>query len=249
MKTITVYGSPLTAKGSPTGARTLAAGLPWRGAIRLTADRVVPASFFGLMLAAKALSRPASLSQLGVADGTVKWKLVAEATGYGLGCVFLAVMISLYMMRRPSIRKEMGILQRSVALGATLVMFATALVPIEAPSVSVALAANLLIVVGLCVTLWGLAGLRRFFGILPEVRGLVTGGPYRHMRHPMYVGESISSLGVTLLALSPITAAVFTAFLVLQWRRALYEEALLCDTLPEYREYCARTRRFLPCLW
>ena len=51
---------------------------------------------------------------------------------------------------------------------------------------------------GLAYSVWGLAYLRRSFSIIPEARRLVTGGPYRLSRHPVYLGEIATAIGVNL---------------------------------------------------
>ena len=55
--------------------------------------------------------------------------------------------------------------------------------------------------VAVCGCLWQLASvlvLGRCFGILPEARGLVRRGPYRLVRHPVYLGEITAVTGLTL---------------------------------------------------
>ncbi|MDE2131819.1 MAG: isoprenylcysteine carboxylmethyltransferase family protein [Betaproteobacteria bacterium] len=88
------------------------------------------------------------------------------------------------------------------------------------------------------------------FNIRPEPRSgarLVTSGPYRRVRHPMYVALLLG------------TAAIVTAGsgggllwglwallgLVLNFKAAL-EERLLEECFPEYRDYRQHTGRFLP---
>lgn len=90
------------------------------------------------------------------------------------------------------------------------------------------------------------------FNIRPEPRAgarLVTGGPYRHVRHPMY--------GSLLLAMAAVAAASGEGLLwglwvllgvVLNFKAAL-EEHLLEARWPEYHRYREVTWRFVPKVW
>ena len=71
----------------------------------------------------------------------------------------------------------------------------------------------------------------------PVPRGpLVTGGPYRWVRHPMYVAGTLLCVGVS-LALSWASLAL-TAVLVAVWvAKARVEERNLAARFPEYEEY------------
>ena len=51
---------------------------------------------------------------------------------------------------------------------------------------------------GLLLVLWAMVTLGRAFGIAPADRGLVNAGPYRFIRHPMYLGELISLAGAVI---------------------------------------------------
>ncbi|MCA2322312.1 isoprenylcysteine carboxylmethyltransferase family protein [Mycobacterium intracellulare] len=79
---------------------------------------------------------------------------------------------------------------------------------------------------------------------------LVSGGLYRFVRHPMYVGNVIMMIGIP-LALDSYWGLLFvipgTIVLAL---RMFDEEKLLFDELPGYREYAERVRyRLVPYLW
>ena len=41
------------------------------------------------------------------------------------------------------------------------------------------------------LAVWGLLYLRKSFSIIPEARRVVSGGPYRFIRHPLYAAEII----------------------------------------------------------
>jgi len=79
---------------------------------------------------------------------------------------------------------------------------------------------------------------------------VISSGPYRLVRHPMYVGSILMYLGTPLVwgsvwALA-ITATIILLFL---WRTA-HEDLILRQELPGYAEFAARTRyRLLPGVW
>jgi protein-S-isoprenylcysteine O-methyltransferase Ste14 len=79
---------------------------------------------------------------------------------------------------------------------------------------------------------------------------VVTSGPYRFVRHPMYVGIVIQNIGTALLlgsAWALVPVAVLIVSLVL---RTGAEDRTLHAELPGYREFAAQTRyRLLPGVW
>ena len=79
---------------------------------------------------------------------------------------------------------------------------------------------------------------------------LVTGGPYRSVRHPGYAGAIVGFLAEP-FALGSYWALAPTALLVpLVIRRALLEDRFLRENLEGYAEYAARVRYgLLPGLW
>ena len=79
---------------------------------------------------------------------------------------------------------------------------------------------------------------------------LVSGGFYKFVRHPMYVGDVIMMVGIP-LALGSYWGLllVIPGMLVLVFR-ILDEEKLLTQELGGYREYTQRVRyRLLPYVW
>ena len=77
---------------------------------------------------------------------------------------------------------------------------------------------------------------------------LVQGGVYGLTRNPMYVGNGLIAIGLTMAAGSPaIYAAVLPFFLFLYQAIIAAEEAYLRRRFgEEYDRYCARVKRFLP---
>jgi len=82
-----------------------------------------------------------------------------------------------------------------------------------------------------------------------DVGSLVERGPYRVVRHPVYLGGVLFFAGFS-LALSPL-ALVGTAALGLLWGlKASVEEGFLRARYPEYVRYCERTRfRLFPLVY
>ena len=52
-----------------------------------------------------------------------------------------------------------------------------------------------LVTLAACLSLASLLTLGRFFGIRPALRGLATKGPYRVVRHPMYLSYMMGDIG------------------------------------------------------
>jgi len=82
-----------------------------------------------------------------------------------------------------------------------------------------------------------------------EDHRLVQDGPYRYVRHPVYTAILLGGSGLSLLYLSAALALIVLLLGGMALQRARLEEELL--STPEafgksYREYAARTGRFLP---
>ncbi|NIV30447.1 MAG: DUF1295 domain-containing protein [Anaerolineae bacterium] len=79
---------------------------------------------------------------------------------------------------------------------------------------------------------------------------VATGGPYRYVRHPGYVGFIVSAFAMP-LALGSLWALIPAAVtLCLFVVRTALEDRMLQEKLPGYREYARHTRyRLLPGVW
>jgi protein-S-isoprenylcysteine O-methyltransferase Ste14 len=98
------------------------------------------------------------------------------------------------------------------------------------------------------------ADLGEFWSITLEVRErhrLVTDGVYRRIRHPMYLGLFLYSLGQALVVPNWVAGPSYgLAFGLLFALRLGAEEKMMRDEFPEeYDAYAARTRRLIPGIW
>ncbi len=83
---------------------------------------------------------------------------------------------------------------------------------------------------------------------LPTAR-LITTGPYRYMRHPMYITLLLATLALVSEAPNTVDWTLWGALLVVLNFKASLEERLLEARWPEYAKYRSHTRRFIPGLW
>lgn len=146
--------------------------------------------------------------------------------------------LALVLLARRAERRDLSL----PAIAATL--YATGFVALLTPSGTQARAPEW---VGASLQLAGLlwqfsakVALGRSFGLLPAQRGLVVRGPYRVVRHPIYLGYLIGHAGFLLVNASPRNAAVLALLYVAQVVRMRREEAVLDDAQTGYRAYRRR---------
>lgn len=205
-------------------------------------SRTVVVSLFALFTAgtvhelvgvtADALREPSLAAWLVAGYWTLKLAVVAAFT------YFLAV-------REPSRRPSREPVAFVACAGAIVSVVALA-PPTEAAPTPLLLAGEVLAVAGVAWLLASVLALGRCFGVLPEARGLVTRGPYRVVRHPVYLGEIAACAGLVLGALSPWNFGCLVVLCVAQSVRMGLEERALTREFPEYRAYAARTPGLIP---
>ncbi|PBC09244.1 isoprenylcysteine carboxylmethyltransferase family protein [Mesorhizobium sp. WSM3859] len=93
----------------------------------------------------------------------------------------------------------------------------------------------------LWLVIWGKMSLGRSFAILPANRGVVTGGAYRFVRHPIYAGYLAGHILFLLSSFSVYNFTVYAIITLFQVHRILREERILALT-EEYRDYLGRVR-------
>jgi protein-S-isoprenylcysteine O-methyltransferase Ste14 len=76
---------------------------------------------------------------------------------------------------------------------------------------------------------------------------LITSGPYKYVRHPMYTAFGIYTLGMILISADILLLIAFTVSLAYNIHRVDREELMLIEEFGDaYRNYMKHTSRFLP---
>jgi protein-S-isoprenylcysteine O-methyltransferase Ste14 len=80
----------------------------------------------------------------------------------------------------------------------------------------------------------------------PTAGGLVTTGPYRYIRHPIYTAACLFGLGGVIAHWSSLSAGLGVLLFLGGLARMLCEERLVKQSYPEYVEYSKATKRMIP---
>jgi protein-S-isoprenylcysteine O-methyltransferase Ste14 len=87
----------------------------------------------------------------------------------------------------------------------------------------------------------------RFRATLDKGHQLATGGPFRILRHPIYMALNLLALGSAIWVPSPILLVAVILMAIGGVLRGRAEERILLEAFGDsYRAYCGRTARFLP---
>ena len=165
---------------------------------------------------------------------------------------FCAIPVAVYLTRPRARARDGRLAARAAALlGTTMLLFVGILggpVLFTSPP-PVQVLATLLSVTAFSAAVYGLLALRRNLSLMPEARRLVTSGPYRYVRHPLYAAEILAAAAMVLSHPALWAAVSLAPFVAVQLTRARFEERLLSDTFIDYAAYARRTRRLIPAIW
>ena len=100
---------------------------------------------------------------------------------------------------------------------------------------------------------WAEASLDKQFSVNVEIQeghNLITGGPYRHLRHPRYLGIIMFTMGLALVFRSWLTLVLVGALILVLNRRMHDEEKLLrLEFGSDWEAYARKTRRLIPYIY
>jgi protein-S-isoprenylcysteine O-methyltransferase Ste14 len=217
----------------------------------LVFGRLVPAIFFALLGYAQLNQVSADVRAL--PNPVTAGALLSGPLPAILYLLFCVIPVFIYIGRPAPRARDGRVLPRVAGLAGTVMLLVVGALPqgdqiYRAPQwlggMSSALA-----VVAFALAVSGLLYLRRSLSIIPEVRRLVTGGPYRLVRHPLYAAEILAAFAFVVVKPGVLAVAVLAPFVAVQLLRSWFEERLLTEAYPHYREYARRTRRLIPFVW
>jgi protein-S-isoprenylcysteine O-methyltransferase Ste14 len=121
-------------------------------------------------------------------------------------------------------------------------------------SLNVQIIAGIVCTLGYAIVVWSMWANAYFSAVvrIQTERGhqVATGGPYRIVRHPGYVGAMLFTLAMPVLmgSLWGLVPSIIAALLYVA--RTRLEDQTLQDELPGYREFAQQTRyRLIPGVW
>ena len=189
-------------------------------------SRVIPASYFAIIC----FGFWRNFLQTG------KWTSLLWLVSEGM-------VVLLLVFRRESRRLSRRPWDWLVALGGTLAVLLVRPSPAAVAPEIVGVALQL---AGVLFEMYGKISLGRSFGIVAADRGIVVGGPYRIVRHPIYLGYLVTHVGFLLANWSSRNIAIYVIEYSFQVGRILSEERFLKED-DGYRAYCGRVRyRLIP---
>ena len=104
----------------------------------------------------------------------------------------------------------------------------------------------------LFVGIWAIYTMKFNFNIAPDISpnsNLIINGPYKYVRHPMY----LSVLGITICFIindfSLFEIAIYVILLINFIMKLEYEEKILLAKFPEYSDYVKYTKRLIPYIY
>lgn len=101
-------------------------------------------------------------------------------------------------------------------------------------------------VAGSLLGLWTVWSLRRSISLVAQARSLVTSGPYRLARHPIYACYLLQYVGLWLAHWGLMLGLILLIWSAITAVRIYFEESVLQAEFPQYRQYQESVGLFAP---
>ncbi|MBY0405812.1 MAG: DUF1295 domain-containing protein, partial [Cyanobacteria bacterium] len=166
----------------------------------------------------------------------ILWHYVFELQNWqNIGSfLFYLMIVYFFIFRFPAKTESTSFKHWFFALSGTFMPLFMQVDPLHAPSPELQPFGIAFTAVGIVFSLFALLNLGRGFGVIAAVRKIQTNGPYRWVRHPLYLGEIIWFIGNLLMSTNVnypevygMNLLVLATFVGAQSMRILEEEALL----------------------
>lgn len=109
------------------------------------------------------------------------------------------------------------------------------------------------IIIGVLLMIWAVWTMRPSnLNMIPDLKyksRLVTSGPYKLIRHPMYASVLLVTLLLIINHWTLWRAGLWLVLFIDLHFKFSYEEKLLQMKFPEYPNYMSKTKRLIPCVY
>ena len=183
------------------------------------------------------------------------WLVIAGFARAILYAAFLSILVVAVLLREQPFDRDGRLLIRGTAVTASFLLVILGLLApagpllLRMPPLIVGAAAAVTLG-GVLLALTAAFELGSNFSFIPQSRQLVVTGPYRLVRHPMYLAELLMAAGIVMVAMHLTLVIGVCVVTALQLVRISAEEQLLIRAIPTYGTYVRATRcRLIPSVW
>jgi len=159
---------------------------------------------------------------------------------WGIETAVYLVLIAAFLVRSDPIDRSRGVKEILIPLAGGTLPFLFLLTPPHSTIYTEPILLHLIfwwMTVATAFVVWSMWILRHSLSITVEARTLITSGPYRSIRHPIYAGHILNYAAVIIWRWSWINFTLYLLFIIVQLFRAKWEEEKLIRHYPEYVQH------------